>query len=108
MIDKVFLFEDEEWIVEQVLTYGYSCICRNLDTDEEKRFRTEFVEQCIKSYEDDLKAREKKYNAFHFEEDNEKHLLTFIVSSFCNNDLSFMDIDDLITLKQIKKKMNME
>lgn len=108
ILNKEFLFEDEEWIVEEVLTYGYKCSCRNLNTDEKTLFRTEYVEEKIKSYEDDLKAREKRWNAYHFEEEDEKILLHKIVASFCQKDLSSMSLDDLIALKKIKKEMNLD
>lgn len=108
MINKEFLYQDEKWIVEEVLTYGYKCSCRNLDTDETKIFNVDFVQQRINSYQDDLKDREKRYNAFHFEENDEKDMLIYLVKSFCETDLSELDIEDLIALKKIKKRMNIK
>ena len=41
--NKYFKFEDDEWVIEEVLIYGYKCNCRNLNTDRERIFNCCFV-----------------------------------------------------------------
>lgn len=107
MLNKTFIYNNEEWVVEEILTYGYKCSCRNIDTDDTKILDVDFVQYKINSYEKDLKDREKKWNAYHFEEEDEKKLLNKIVASFCQKDLSKMSLENLIALKKIKKIMNL-
>lgn len=45
--NRYFKFENEEWIVEEVLLYGYKCNCRSLNTDKVKIFNCGFIAKCI-------------------------------------------------------------
>lgn len=47
--NKYFKLNSEEWVVTEVLLYGYKCNCRSLNTDSEKIFNCSFVDKSIKS-----------------------------------------------------------
>lgn len=40
---KFFKIDDEEWIVEEVLLYGYKCNARSLNYDTKKIFNCSYV-----------------------------------------------------------------
>ncbi len=55
MINKHFLYDGVEYVVDELILKGNRCICKNYDTDEYFEFYTDFVEKQIKTYKEDLK-----------------------------------------------------
>ena len=106
IINKCFVFADSEWIVEEIILYNFNCICRNIETDEERRFSLEFVDKKIKTYEKDLGKLIKKENAFCFEEDNEKELLRKIVKYYPKERIVELSSNELIAYTNILKELN--
>lgn len=78
MINKHFLYNGEEYIVDELILKGNKCICKNCDTDEYFEFCTDIVEKQIKTYKEDLKleklSKEKK--------DNEQEILKKIIMDY--------------------------
>lgn len=78
MINKHFLYNGEEYVVDELILQGNKCICKNYDTDEYFEFYTDFVEKQIKTYKEDLKleklSKEKK--------DDEQEILKKIIMDY--------------------------
>lgn len=51
MIGKMFLYDNEEWVVEELLLYGHRCKCRSYFSDRTKQFYCDFVQEQIENYD---------------------------------------------------------
>lgn len=78
MINKHFLHNGEEYVVDELILKGDKCICKNCDTDEYFEFYTDIVEKQIATYKEDLKleklSKEKK--------DDEQEILKKIIMDY--------------------------
>uniref|UniRef100_UPI0031B599A1 hypothetical protein n=1 Tax=Clostridioides difficile TaxID=1496 RepID=UPI0031B599A1 len=105
MVGKIFIFNQEEWTVEEVLLYEYTCICRNLNNDIKEYFRCEYVQDKIKSYDHDLKELEKDRDPIIIKEDDEKELLLKIIQFYKHNsNMSDLTPFELKSLSAILEK----
>lgn len=106
MIGRVFIYNDGEWEVEEILLYGYRCRCRSYYSDRSTQFYCDFAQEKIMNYEQDLIEKNKNENAIIFKEENEKELLKKIVIYYKNNTkLSEIDENDIEILSKIIKKV---
>lgn len=51
MIGKIFLYDNEEWVVEELLLYGHRCKCRSYFSDRTNQFYCDFVQKQIENYD---------------------------------------------------------
>ena len=106
MVGKVFIYDNEEWEVEEVLLYGKRCECRSYYSDRTKQFYCDFVQGQIANYKKDLEEKNKNENAIVFKEENEKELLRKIVAYYKDNvKLSEMNEDEFEVISKIIKKI---
>lgn len=105
LVDKTFLIDEEEWVVEEVLLYDKRCRCRSYYSDRTELFFCDYVKNKVASYNKDMKELNKNRNAIIIREDNEKSLLFKIINKFCEtttlNELTESEIEALLTLKKM-------
>lgn len=106
MIGKMFLYNNEEWIVEEILPSGHRCYCRNYYSDRILPFYCDIVQKRIDSYEYDLMERTKKEKALVFKEEDEKILMKKIIKHyFFNIRSSDINENEIETLLRIIRKI---
>lgn len=108
MIGKMFVYDNAEWVVEEILLYGHRCKCRSYYSDRTKQFYCDFVQEKIINYEQDLIEKHKIENAIVFKEEDEKELIKEVLSlgadifKRCSEDCCF---DKYIKCKTMLKKI---
>lgn len=105
LVNKTFLIDEEEWVVEEILLYDRRCRCRSYYSDRTDLFFCDYVKNKVASYNKDMKELNKNRNAIIIREDNEKSLLCKTLDKFCEtttlNELTESEIKALLALKKM-------
>lgn len=82
LVGKTFFCDGEEYIVEEILLFGYRCIARNLNYDTTKQFYCDSVAEWVKrekeKIEKGLNLQKQYENKINYNEKTKEELLSII------------------------------